>query len=258
MTSFPARRAKLGQVAAQLFTVFLGVAAIAWGVDTFPVFWQQSPLEHTAMRAIEGYPFSTDGLIGLMPTVEATERARYCRPAGLRSAAIIRLRLAEEAIAASERNRIDGLLSTLRGSIHGSLDCSPADPFLWVALFWLENNLSGFSQHHLEYLQLSYRLGPNEGWLGLKRNGLALAMFEQLPPNLREMAINEFAGLLESGFYKEVVAIFTGPGWPLRDVLLLRLKAVTDVHRQAFAGELYSEGYDVNVPGVKEINPRHW
>jgi hypothetical protein len=258
MTSFPSRTARLGLGVVRLFTALLGCAAIVSGVYMFPVFWNQSPLEYTAMHLIEGVPFATNELIRSMPAVEATEQARLCRPQALHSAAIIRLQLAKDVIAGSERDHIDGSLSALRDSIHHSLGCSPADPFLWSVLFWVENTMNGFSQDHLEFLRLSYQLGPNEGWIAVKRNELALAVFGQLPVDLRQMAINEFANLLESGFLAEPVANFTGPGWPIRDALLLRLKSVSGVRREAFARELYRKGYNVSVPGVEEIGRRPW
>jgi len=39
-------------------------------------------------------PFKIEALAKMIPTVEAIEQAKYCRPAALRSAAIIRLRMA--------------------------------------------------------------------------------------------------------------------------------------------------------------------
>jgi hypothetical protein len=258
MTNFPSRTARFGLGVTRLFAVLLGCATLVSGVYTFPTFSRQSPIERTAMQVIEGVPFAPDELIKSVPAVEAAEQASICRPQGIRSAAIIRLQLAKDVIAASERDQIDSSLSALRDSIHRSLGCSPADPFLWSVLFWLENTMNGFSQDHFEFLRLSYQLGPNEGWIAVKRNELALAVFGQLPADLREMAIDEFVKLLNSGFLTESVAIFTGPAWPIREVLLPRLTSVSDVQREAFARELYRKGYVVNVPGVREPGRRPW
>ena len=258
MSSLPFRTAEFGLGVVRIFTTLLGCAAILSGVYAFPIFWNQSPLEHTAVHLIEGAPFATDELIKLMPVVEGTEEAAPCRPQALHSAAVIRLQLAKDVIAGSERDHIDGSLSALRDSIRRSLVCSPADPFLWSVLFWVENTMNGFSKDHIEFLRLSYQLGPNEGWIAVKRNELALAVFGQLPANLREMAINEFANLLESGFLVEPVANFTGPGLPIRELLLSRLKSVSSVRREAFARELYRLGYNVSVPGFEEIGRRPW
>ena len=131
MRSFLFRTAKFGLGVSRLFTVVLGCAAIVSGAYMFPIFWNQSSLEHTAVHLIEGVPYATDELIRSTPAVEATEQARLCRPQALHSAAIIRLQLAKDVIAGSERDHIDGSLNALRDSIRRSLVCSPADPFLW-------------------------------------------------------------------------------------------------------------------------------
>ena len=91
-----------------------------------------------------------------------------------------------------------------RNAIRESLSCSPADPFLWLALYWLDGTQHGYRPEDLKYLELSYQLGPNEGWIALRRNSVAFATFQQLPPELAEFAINEFVGLLKARFYEAV------------------------------------------------------
>lgn len=122
--------------------------------------------------------------------------------------------------------------------------------FFSSSCFWLENTRNGFSADNFKYLRMPYELGPNEGWVSLKRNGLALALFEQLPPDVADMATDEFVRLLNNGFNREAVAIFTGPGWRIRNLLFPKLKKVGEGQREAFARTLYNDGYDVDVPGV--------
>lgn len=247
----------LGRSAARTFMVLLGGFALAWSAYVLPVFWQQAPFERIATRVIAGDPFKPRALAELLPGVQALERGRVCRPSGLRAAAVIRLRLAEDSIKGGEPE-IDGSLNSLRDSIHLSLECSPADPFLWLVLFWVENALNGFSPDHLAYLRMSYREGPDEGWIALKRNGFALALLDQLPPDLAETALAEFQRLLSSGFYEAALAIFTGPGWLNRNLLLSRIKNVPDLNREVFARMLHGEGYQVDVPGTKRFGERPW
>jgi hypothetical protein len=252
----PPRAAVFGLVTSRIFTVALGCVGIVWGVLAFPVFWQQSPLEHTAERIIAGDAFKRETLMKLGPTLDAVDQMAYCRPAGSRSAAIIRLRLLEEAIAAAER--IDDQMDGLDRAIRHSLACSPADPFLWLVLFWVENNRSGFSPDHLGYLRMSYLLGPNEGWIALKRNGRAVALFRQLPSDLREMAVTEFARLVDSLFYDAAADILAGAGWQVRDILLARLGVIGERRREGFAKVLDARDYDLQVPGIVRPPPHPW
>ena len=142
--------------------------------------------------------------------------------------------------------------------IRGSLSCSPADPFLWLILYWVEIAQNGSKADYLKYLRMSYRLGRSEGWIAVKRNRIALGIFERLPPDFSGMVIDEFANLLNSGFYGEVVEIFTGPGWHVRNQLLGSLKNVIERHRLAFEQALHAQGYEVTIPKVERRILRPW
>ena len=253
----PAAR-KLGIIAARTFGLVLGTVGIVWAVTTFPMFREQAPIKRIASRVIASEAFKMDVLAQTIAATKATEQVGYCRPDAVRSAAIIRLRLVEETFRSGLVESIDAQMNTLAEVVRGSLSCAPADPFLWFVLHWLENTRGGFDQKNFKYLRMSYMLGPNEGWIAIKRNRFALALFKYLPPDLADLAIGEFAHLLESGFNDELVGIFTGPGWPIRDRLLQGLKNVSKIHREGFSKALYWQGYDVDVPGVQRPDHRWW
>ena len=242
-------------LAARLFASMLGLAAVAWGVATILVFQPQSQIERLANHIIDRDAYQPEALVPLLPGVEAAEQAVQCRPEALRSAAIIRLRIAEEAVAKDERTTTDRPLISLQDTVRRSLACSPADPFLWMVLTWVEGKIEGFNPTQLQYLRMSYLLGPNEGWVAARRNRFALSIYAQLSPDLTDAATAEFARMLDSWFYWETIAIFIGPGWPIHDELLARIKDVSERQREAFAKELYTQGYDVAVPGIA---PREW
>jgi hypothetical protein len=244
--------------AIRLFAALLGLSAIAWGMAVFPTLWAQLPVEHTAAAVLNRAAFAPHALLALVPALDDIEQASYCRPRALRSAAIIRLRLAENAVAGGERLVLDDRLNALEHSIHQALACEPTDSFLWAALAWLDVVRRGRQPQQLTYLRLSYQLGPNEGWVATRRSRVALSMFRRLPPDLADTVVREFAHMVNSWIYWDAIAIFTGPGWPVHDRLLAGLKDVGQRQREAFYSELYTEGYDIVVPGVKPRDPRPW
>jgi hypothetical protein len=240
----------------RIAVILLGCGAVMWGSAILPVFWRQSPLERIAEHITAGEAYKSDTLFGLMRTVEVAEDAIPCRASALRSAAIIRTRLAEDVLSSGQRQAIDKQLKLLHSSIRNSLSCAPTDAFLWLALFWVDSTQGNFADRYLEYLRMSYRLGPNEGWIALKRNPIAFTIYERLPPDLAEAAIVEFVGLLETGLYRDAADILTGPAWDMREILLARLKDVPLRHRQDFARLLSEGGHEVEVPGVERTDPR--
>lgn len=245
-------------VALRCLVCVLGGAAVAWALYTFPIFWFQSGVERTAKHIIAGDSFKPTVLNSLNTTMFSIKDSKWDRPSALGSVALVRLRLLEQAIADGDQKAIDGRMGELQAGIRHSLANSPADPFLWLVLFWLENSQNGFERDHLKYLRMSYSVGPNEGWIAIKRNRLALAIFPQLSPDLAENTIREFAQLIDSLFVAEAADILVGPGWPIRYTLLLGLKDVALVNRQLFAKTVYRLGYDVSVPGVTAPEFRPW
>lgn len=242
----------------RIFTAAFGCTAVIWGLTTLPIFWRQSTLERTAQEIINGEPFKVEVLAGDLPLIETIEKTTFCRPAALRSAAIIRIRIAEEGRSEGVKEKSDAQMNAATDSVRESLSCSPADPFLWLALYWLDSTQHGLRPEDLKYLELSYQLGPNEGWIALKRNSAAFGIFQQLPSNLAELAINEFVGLLKAGFYEQAAEIFTGPAWPERGLILPHLASIAKLDRQRFWEALYRRGYDVNVPGVARRESPPW
>ena len=253
------RRATRNVVLTRIFVAAVGCIAVVWGLVTAPVFWRQSTLERTAQWIIKGVAYKPEAVTGLVPAIEPVEKTTFCAPTALRSAAIIRLRIAELGQSGNAEEKSD-TLNAAANSVRESLSCSPADLFLWLALYWLGTAQHGYSPADLKYLRLSYLLGPNEGWIALKRNGVTFAMLQSSPDwcdqrvcilsGFSELAINEFVGLVKSGFYDDAVEVFTGPAWPERELILPRLAGISEPDRRRFADVLHRRGYDVNVPDI--------
>jgi hypothetical protein len=161
-------------------TVAVGLLGIGWGGVCFPVFWQSAALETMASRIL-GDSYQAATLKELLPTIESIEGSKYCLPTAIRIAAIVRLRLFDEAVDAGERQLLDDYMSSSESSIRLALRCVPSDSFLWLALYRVVSLRNGFASNYLNYLWMSYRLGPNEGWVALKRNGNAFSVYDLLP-----------------------------------------------------------------------------
>jgi hypothetical protein len=236
----------------------LATLAITWAIFVVPVFWRQFPVETIARRIIAEDSFNAESLASVKSSYSDLSRLEGGRPSVLSAAAAIDLRLLEQAIARSDLRNLDSLMNETERAIQQSLASSPADPFLWTVLFWLENSRNGFSAAHLDYLRMSYLVGPNEGWVGIKRNRFALAIFPSLTPWLAEKAVKEFSLLVGSNYFDAAADILEGQGWPIRDLLLSGLKGVDDISRQEFAKVIYRRGLDLSVPGVDRPEWRPW
>ena len=228
--------------------MLVGLVGIVWGVSEFPALRQESTIKKIADRILVGDVYKYDILLKQASLVDPAQRPELCRPLTVRSAAVIRLRLAEisdNAALGPAPVRTNLAVDAIRQS----LACSPADPFFWLALYALEPSAP------LNYLTASYRLGPNEGWIALKRNPVAFANFDELPDDLRRIVVQEFVRIVEMDTIDDAVKIFVGPAWDQRDLILSQMDRVPLWQRQQLQAALTGAGYDVLIPGTRFDGP---
>jgi hypothetical protein len=227
--------------------IVFGLIGILWGSSEFSMLRRETTISNIVRRVIDGDSFKSQVLLDQASFPEEFEQPATCRPLTLRNAAILRIRIAEisdNSSLAPELVRKNSGVDAIRRS----LGCSPADPFLWLVLFALEP--SG----ELSYLSASYRLGRNEGWIALKRNPAAFAVFDELPEDLRGTVVQEFLRILEMDHYDEAMKIFVGPAWDKKELILSRMDHISIRHRQNLAVRLAAGGYDVIIPGTATKN----
>jgi hypothetical protein len=252
------KRATLRLAVARLVAILLGTVGVAWGAASFPTFWRELPIERASAEIVDRTPLNPDALLTAKLDLIRIEGAEWCRPGGLEPAAIIRVRLAEIAIASGKLDVIDERLSEADSAVRHALSCVPRSAFLWTALAWLDLVRRGFDSEQLEYLRLSYKAGANEGWVATRRNRLALSIFAELPPDLAECAVQEFARMVDSTIYWDTINTYAGSGWAVRKRLLAGLRSAGPRQREAFANGLYAQGFDVVIPGTPPRDPRPW
>jgi hypothetical protein len=231
-------------------------ACAAWGWTVLPVFAQRYNVQRIASEVISGQSFDIEFLKSILPS--ATNSADACQASLLNAAALVRLRLFEAATGNGERKLVSETMRSLRVAVDDALRCSPTQPYLWFLQYWLEVNENGFSNKALDYLRMSYVLGPNEGWISAKRNGFSLAIYDQLPEDVAARVVPEFVSLVNSGFYLQAVSNLSGPGWPRRTALIAALAPIPENRRDEFSKYLRAEGIYLDIPGLASFERRPW
>jgi hypothetical protein len=246
------------QITLGALVILSAAACVAWGWTVLPIFMQRYNVQRIAPQVINGQSFDTTLLESILPPPAALKSADACQASLLNAAAIVRLRLFESATAHAERKLLSETMQSLREAVRSALTCSPTQPFPWFLQYWLEVSENGFSDIAVQYLRMSYVLGPNEGWISAKRNGFSLAIYDQLPKDIAAQVVPEFVSLVRSGFYTEAVSNLSGPGWSKREVLVAALAPIPESRRYEFAKYLRSEGIYLDIPGLVPIDWRPW
>ena len=242
----------------RLILAAAGCLAVTWSVVALPIFWREHPLDEQASQILRGTPYTSGALAQLGPAIESVEASPECEPRSLQSAAVIRLRVMEEGFVPDQLAELDQRIDSVQGAIRRALACAPADPFLWLVLYSVESERNGFRSAYLDYIRQSYRLGPNEGWIAVRRVHVVFAIFASLPPDLADMAVEEFVRLVQNHLYDEPLRVLLGTGRSIRERLLEGLSRVGDRERRDFAARLRAEGVDLPIPGVEPAGQRPW
>jgi hypothetical protein len=112
----------------------------------------------------------------------------------------------------------------------------------------MQNSSTGLRAENFRFLRMSYRVGPNEGWLSIRRNRVAIAIYPGLPDDLKQAAIAEFVQLVTSDLITEAADILAGPGRQVSDMLLARLQGADEKKLRFLALLLAGRGMEDPFP----------
>jgi hypothetical protein len=235
----------------------MGIAGVAWSLIVLPSFWADLQVSSVATHIVVGEQLKPGTVESIALRVEAGSPSSLPYPSLVRARALIALRSAEEGLLGKGSQDLERKLSAAEDKLKSSLVLDPADAFLWLLLYWVKNERDGFDAGNIRYLEQSYAAGPYEGWIALRRNRLALAIFPLLGEQLQQKVVAEFAGMVESEFTDDAARNLTGVGWTQKDRLLASLGGVSLIAREAFAKRLAYDGVKATVPGV-DLPERMW
>jgi len=245
-------------VLVRVFVLCLGLGAVGWGAYLLPWFWRQAPLNRLASELLRGYVFSGQVLSDKARELETAESSSFCSPAELHDAEILNVAILNQAIATKDIKRVAAAYLPAYESTRKALLCAPSGSFSWLTLFWLDATQVGVQPNNANYLRLSYSLGPNEGWICLRRNRIVIAAFKQLPADLQNDAIDEFVKLVDTGWaYLDTADIFASAAPEVQTRMIAALKFAKPYPRDVFARTLRDRGIEVKIPGVEAPN-RPW
>ena len=236
--------------------VIAGALAMVWALTVIPVFVSENVIVDVAAAVMAGEAFKPEVLTALEARTE-TSGSSTLRSSVRGKAAEIRLRQAEDATRGGDPAVIKQRLESLTRIVQDTLGNAPDDSFLWLVWFWLDATRSGLRPASLPFLQMSYDVGPYEGWVAIKRNRVALAYFQALTSDLADRASSEFVGLVRWGLIPQAVDVAAATAPPIRRIVFARLQDISLEQRRVFASALYArEVDDVPVPGIAPPAPR--
>ncbi len=181
-----------------------------------------------------------------------------CDTIYLRSAILVEARAAELAVSDADLTEIDPRYDAVSRTAERLLDCAPTQSLAWLTLFWVEASRWGLRPGLLRLLAESYRTGPNETWIQVRRSPLAMNLYGQLPEALQKDAMDEYLELVGLYQFDLVVGIYARLDDATRGVVLSRLSEVPTHARGWFARQISRAGLPIDLPGMLQKPDRPW
>ncbi|MGY2933663.1 hypothetical protein ACVWZ6_003265 [Bradyrhizobium sp. GM6.1] len=235
----------------------LALAVVSWSATVLPTFRRMAPVTAIAERIIADDRFRTGALADVLLGIETDPVSASSMPGLTRAKALVRLRLAEDAMSRKSSEEADREVATAEDNVRLALALNPGDSFLWLMLYSVETARNGFNPGNLTYLDRSYAAGPHEGWVALRRNRLALAIFPMFQDSTQKTVVSEFSEMVDSDLIEEAATTLMGIGWPHRNRLLAALSEVDVASKKGLRKRLAADGINVRIPGI-EYDERPW
>lgn len=231
--------------------------SLLWSVVVLPCFWRIVPALDVSARIIADEQFKAGALAGVLAGIERGVNAAPAEPEMRRAIALIRLRLTDEVMARNSSEDADSEVATAEKKVRSALEMNPSDSFLWMMLYSVELARNGLDPAKIRYLDQSYATGPFEGWISLRRNRLALAVFSQFSVRMQAAITSEFSEMVDSDFIEAAAANLTSVGWAHRSGLLSALGSIDLASKRSFYKRLSADGIKISIPGF-EVDERPW
>ncbi|RXG99152.1 hypothetical protein EAS62_03545 [Bradyrhizobium zhanjiangense] len=221
-----------------------------------PSFRLTGPARNVSARIIADERFKPGVLPEMLSQMEAAPPPGIVQPEYYQAQALMGLSTGEMA-AQSNSWEFDREISRAESRLRAALSVTPSDAFLWLMLYSVELARNGFDPAYVSLIEKSYFAGPHEGWIALRRNRLALAVFALLSDVTQKAVVSEFSEMVDSDFIDAAAIILTTIGWEHRLSLLAGLEQADISSRESLARRLSRDGFKVTIPGV-DRDDRLW
>lgn len=215
-------------------------------------------LNIAAKQLLDGESLPPELLTEIDAKSAAAVEAKWCDVWGLQNLAIIRVARTENAIKANDPNAADRLLTEASETARKSLQCNPMATVSWTILAWIEFIRNDDTPRLRSLLNMSFKVGPFEGWSLLRRVGLQLHILRTLDDVSIAQLRRQINWLLARGLVEVPAQLYLSAGPQqqafLRDVLA---EAPEEVQKRA-EQIVWNGGGNIALPLVNPRGSRPW
>lgn len=239
--------------------VALSLGGLAWSQAAMPGSMPAISLSQAARYILLDETYPTAYLAALAAGVDEMAATASCHSEQLQSLLVVRLKLAETTLFGADYSLFQPRMNAIAKTSSALLECVPQNSLAWLSLYWSTIHAEGISDRVLGYLANSYRAGPREAWIAIRRNPLAVSVIHRLEPHVQEAVLREWTELVQGALFDSAALALRRADLNTRERLLDRGKdAVKPVNWRLFARRLDRLDIDIALPNIEENRLRPW
>jgi hypothetical protein len=227
----------LGPIIRRVFTLAIGCVGLVWGIFALPHSEASDEFRDLESRLLHFETFSRTALTRTLES-QASQSSSACDTHSQRAMMLMEMPLAETALRSGAAGEFDQHIQSLEGRARRILGCAPRESFVWLLAFDLELLHGRLNEHAFDLLAMSYETSPNEAWIAIRRNRVAMPRLLSAPEPLRQRILFEFQQLVRNGFVDNAARTYATASASIRPLLQTQIEQLDPHQQKLFADAL--------------------
>jgi hypothetical protein len=214
-------------------TLAVGSIGLAWGIFVLPTSEAADDYRYLESKLLHSNTYNLQTL-ALKVAGAAGEGLSDCDAPSQTALLLMEMRLAQAALRAGAASEFDQRSKSIELRAKRVLSCAPRQSFVWLVAFSLKILHGQLNEQSLKQLAMSYETSPNEAWIAIRRNIVALPLLPQVPEALQNKIVAEFQQLIQNGFVGEAATSYAAASASVRSLLQPAIERLDGRRQKAF------------------------
>jgi hypothetical protein len=224
-------------VVVRVLTLAIGCVGLAWGIFALPRSEVADDFRDIGGRLLRSETFNRTSLTRTLES-QASQNVSPCDTHSQRALLLMEMPLAEAALRSGAAGEFDRHIESLEARSRQVLSCTPRDSFVWLVAFNLEVLHGRLNERSFNLLAMSYQTSPNEAWISIRRNIVAMPLVLAAPEPVRQKTLFEFQQLIRNGFEDDAARSYLTASASVRSLLQTRVDQLELPRRKKFSDAL--------------------
>ncbi|MGJ4892939.1 hypothetical protein ACQR0Z_27685 [Bradyrhizobium sp. HKCCYLS3077] len=179
--------------------VLMGLSGSAWGLLSAKDAAISDDFATVEARLLRFETFNPDAATRALQLAQ-DNRVSACDSHAQHTLLLLEIPLLDAALRAGAGKEFDERMASMEARTRLALSCAPRDSFAWLVAFGLAIGHGRLDEGAFSLLVRSYKTGPNEAWIGVRRMIIAAPVLTQAPKAAQAEILDEFGTLVSRGF----------------------------------------------------------